>query len=192
MEKSDIELKNLILKFLAEKGSSQLSSGVHKKMVKQPKDTHEIMHYSTHNIVLLEKLLEDTSNDGYIDELGGTKETRSWQINTQGLHFYRIEGGYKDLIENNDYYTQMEVNDILSAIDELGVRLSKLELGMQITYDDLMDEFEDLKSKVHLLYRKSFGQLLKGKLIDLGLGKISKEVMHQIIDLFRGHNLIGM
>ena len=43
MEKSDIELKNLTLKFLREKGSHGLNSGQSVKMVMKPIMTHEII-----------------------------------------------------------------------------------------------------------------------------------------------------
>ena len=42
MEKSKLEIKNQILKFLCEKGSHGLNSGQSVKMVKNPIMTHEI------------------------------------------------------------------------------------------------------------------------------------------------------
>jgi hypothetical protein len=81
-------------------------------------------------------------------------------------------------IESTDYSqvsdTQTEINN---KIDDIINQLNKLGLGQEIIFDEL-SEMKDLYGK---LDKKNWGQLLKGKLIDLGLSQVvNKEVLNLI------------
>jgi hypothetical protein len=70
--------------------------------------------------------------------------------------------------------SQEEIN---IKIDKIIDELEKLGLGQEILYDEL-EELKDLYSK---LDKRNWGQVLKGKLIDLGLSKvISTDIMKGI------------
>ena len=93
-----------------------------------------------------------------------------------------IEG--KRYIENNlrksvtDYEKIDKSQDELNQkIDEIIETLNKQNLGQEILFDELQ-ELKDLYSKLN---KKNWGQVLKGKLIDLGLAQvINKDVMEAI------------
>jgi len=93
-----------------------------------------------------------------------------------------VEG--KRYVENNlkkeftDYSkidkSQEELNQ---KIDEIIETLNKQNLGQEILFEELQ-ELKELYSKLN---KKNWGQILKGKLIDLGLAQvINKEVMETI------------
>nr|WP_319997556.1 hypothetical protein [uncultured Draconibacterium sp.] len=69
--------------------------------------------------------------------------------------------------------------EISDKIDELKEELNKLGLGQEI----LFEELEDLKELYGQINKKNWGQLLKGKLIDLGLAQIiNKDTMKLVYE----------
>lgn len=96
------------------------------------------------------------------------------QLTTEGKIY--VENMKK--IESTDYSqvsdTQTEINN---KINDIINQLNKLGLGQEIIFDEL-SEMKDLYGK---LDKKNWGQLLKGKLIDLGLSQVvNKEVLNLI------------
>lgn len=74
---------------------------------------------------------------------------------------------------------------ITKRLDELLERITKLEVGQQITYDDLQGEINELKSLVKVLGKKNFFEVVKGKCIDFGLGELFKGTIETLTDVFR-------
>ncbi len=95
----------------------------------------------------------------------GTSDGINAQLTGEGAMF--VERNRKATKENyNDINkSQQEMNE---KIDEIMQRLEKLGFGQEIIYDELQ-ELKDLYSKID---KKTWGQLLKGKLIDLSVEKI--------------------
>ncbi|WP_179354713.1 hypothetical protein [Winogradskyella vidalii] len=62
-------------------------------------------------------------------------------------------------------------------IDELLKKLEKLGFGQQIIFDEL-DELKDLYSTLN---KKNWGELVKGKIVDLGLSQAINEDMMKLI-----------
>jgi hypothetical protein len=79
-------------------------------------------------------------------------------------------------------------NLILEGIEELKKRLSNLELGQQIIYDDVSDELDEVKGLIGKISDKNIKQLIIGKLVDAGLGKLADKV----IDVISGIKLIEL
>lgn len=86
------------------------------------------------------------------------------QLTIQGKMY--IEDKQKSVKSNyekiNDNQTQF--ND---TIDEILLRLERLGFGQQIIFEEI-EELKDLHTKLN---KKNFGQVLKGKLVDLALSK---------------------
>lgn len=188
MRKNYNGIKNKILNVLSEVGYSQKNSGINLKSVMKPIRSNELTFVAENNLVLLEKLLEDMVDEKFIEEIKGNDESRYWEITTQGLHFYNNEDGYSI---NNSEYSEKESQDIIRMLDELAIKLSKLELGHEIIYEDIKSELDDLKSMISKLDKKSFGQLLKGKLIELGFGDIINEASKIMIEVLKSSNLLN-
>lgn len=96
-----------------------------------------------------------------------------------------------DLLDPNDFnFTEREsVSKQLAIILE---SLNKLELGQEITYDDLTNEFEDMKEHFYLS-KKPWSQMFVGKLSEMVVaGVISETVSKDIIELVENsyNNLI--
>ena len=96
---------------------------------------------------------------------------------------FRKDGGFENLFQNlgiqfTDYESittsQKELN---TKIEEIGETLKKQGFGQEI----LFEELQELKILYPKLNKKNWGQILKGKLIDLGLSEvINREVAANI------------
>lgn len=87
---------------------------------------------------------------------------------------FRKEGGFTNLyqklgIESTNYElidkTQKELNE---KINKIGEKLKKQGYGQEI----LFNELQELKELYPQLTKKNWGEILKGKLIDLGISEI--------------------
>lgn len=109
----------------------------------------------------------------------------SAQLTTEGKIY--IEQKIKAASIDYDRISNSQ-NEINQKIDEIINTLTKLGLGQEILFEELV-ELKDLYGKIN---KKNWGQILKGKLIDLGLsqiinketvGLIYKELTEQIFKL---------
>ncbi len=117
----------------------------------------------------LAKTLEDY---GYV-KLIHTKDV-SAQLTIEGKRFVE-----KNLTKQTTDYSKIDKSqdELNQKIDEIIETLNKQNLGQEILFEELQ-ELKELYSK---LSKKNWGQILKGKLIDLGLAQvINKEVMETI------------
>ena len=64
-----------------------------------------------------------------------------------------------------DPYTTAEVIEIFKKLQEISDRLKRVELGQQITYDDLAKEISDLKKLTPILGKRKFTELFIGSLV---------------------------
>jgi predicted transcriptional regulator len=77
-------------------------------------------------------------------------------------------------------------NSLNEKIDEILQRLNKLGLGQEIIYDD----FEEMRLLQEKLTKKSWSQLLKGKLFDLTVSKLlNKETANFIYEFLTNEKL---
>jgi hypothetical protein len=85
----------------------------------------------------------------------------------------------------NKMFTEAEKEDINSNIDKVLSRLNELQLGQEIVYNEI-DELRNLL----MLEKKNWRQLLKGKLVDLGLEKtLDTETLAWVYNSLTGENL---
>ena len=85
-------------------------------------------------------------------------------------------------------YNHDELQSMHEALDEILERLSKIELGQQITYDDLKEDLELVHNLIGKLSKKDIKQLILGKLIDAGLGAVAGNV----IEALQGESFLGL
>ena len=76
--------------------------------------------------------------------------------------------------------TSEENQEILDGINQLLERLSKIELGQEIIYEDLTKDIEEVKDFIGKTSKKNIRQLIVGKLVDARLGAIAGEVVNAI------------
>jgi hypothetical protein len=86
-------------------------------------------------------------------------------------------------INPNDYFSKAEVNEFSKKLDDL---LIDIRLGQEVIFEEIQDLKENLKN----LKKKNWGELLKGKLFDMAIGKlISIETFTLIIKTITGEEL---
>ena len=74
----------------------------------------------------------------------------------------------REAVKENYENISSNPEEIYKKIDEIIFNLQKLGFGQQIIFDEI-EELKELYTKVN---KKTWGQVLKGKLIDLGLSKL--------------------
>ncbi|MFC6098360.1 hypothetical protein ACFPVY_17060 [Flavobacterium qiangtangense] len=118
------------------------------------------------------ELIKILENRGLVNVMAARHITA--QLTTNGKIY--VEERRK--VKSSDYSRISDSkNEINHKIDEIIQELNKLGLGQEIIFDEL-SEMKDLYER---LDKKNWGQLLKGKLIDLGLSQaVSIEVLNLI------------
>jgi hypothetical protein len=103
-------------------------------------------------------------NRGWVEQ-GGLGGHRTAQLTAEGRE--TIEESMTPVQENYEdiNYSQAEM---AAKLDEIKEELIKSGLGHEI----LFDELQELKELYTKLNKKNWGQLLKGKLVDIAIGKL--------------------
>lgn len=112
-----------------------------------------------------DELVEVLANQGLVDVEGFLGGDRTAQLTTEGVSYMEeitppVQENYDDI-----RYSYAEMSAKLDAIKE---ELNKNNLGHEI----LFDELQELKELYTTLNKKNWGQLLKGKLVDIAIGKL--------------------
>ena len=84
----------------------------------------------------------------------------------------------------SNLFTAHEISLISKKLDDLLLRISRLELGQEITYEDIQDEILELKELTTVLSKKTWFDVLKGKLLSIGLGKLTDQGIDLITSIF--------
>ncbi len=130
------------------------------------------------------KILED---NGYVKTIGGMGGDILASITSHGT--MQIEEQAEPRKEN--YNDIPGSQDILNEkIDEIIEALNTHGLGQEI----LFNELQELRDHFSKMNKKNWGQLLKGKLIDLAIGKVvENDTLSFIYEKLTGHefNLLG-
>lgn len=126
----------------------------------------------------LAKMLE---NYGYVDLMH--HEETSAQLTTRGKMY--VEGKRKTYKENYEDINSSK-EDINNRVDEIIESLTKLGYGQQVIFE----EIQELKELYTTLNKKNWGQIVKGKLIDLSLAKlIENDTLKYIYETLTDHKL---
>jgi hypothetical protein len=126
------------------------------------------------NGIELKRLHEDREYAELLKNLGFANITNDAEMYAQ----LTIEG--KIYVENlkkssNINYDKIDISqeEMNRKVDEVLHRFQKLDFGQEI----LHEEIEELKELYKTLNKKSWGQILKGKLIDLGYAQVINQEM---------------
>jgi len=99
------------------------------------------------------------------------------------------------LTESVEYKSDEKFSDsdklaIKKSLDSLFEQLQELKLGQELIYNDLSEEIESLERLMEFLSKKDWFQLLKGKLLDAGLGTLSGEAFKIVVKAFSNQGLL--
>lgn len=111
------------------------------------------------------EIAEMLENLGYVDQIAHIGSSVQIRLTTTGAQM--MEESVSPATENYDdiRYSYAEMS---AKIDQVNEELKKSNLGHEILYNEL----QELKELYVTLNKKSWGQLLKGKLFDVALGKL--------------------
>lgn len=98
------------------------------------------------------------------------------QLTIEGKIYVENLKKSSDINYENIDRTHEEMN---RKVDEILLRFQKLDFGQEILYEEL----EELKELYATLNKKTWGQVLKGKLIDLGYAQVINQEM--AIEIFK-------
>lgn len=91
-----------------------------------------------------------------------------------------LEANLDEVYFNKPYRESLD-----KSMNEILARFDKLDLGQQITYDDLFNEIQELKS-FYFLNKKNWLEMLTGKLSTMVVGGIiSETVSKEIVTLLQ-------
>jgi hypothetical protein len=148
-------------------------------------DVFELLNDIVDNLVEAKELARSINKEGLV-KFYESKDGIHLEINSLGIEHVEDNNHYS----NNDLFTLEEKTSISKKLDKLFIRLNQIEKGQEIIYDDLSEEFKELRKLLEVLNKKNWRQILKGKLVEAGLGTISNEVSEVIIDLFKDQKLL--
>lgn len=150
-------------------------------------NTYPIKHLITGNGIPLKRSHEERElarvleDNGYI-ELGHGGEI-SAQITTTGRLY--VEQQRKVYIETYDGISSNEA-EINSRIDKITEMLTNLGYGQEIIFN----EIDELKELYKMVNKKNWGQIVKGKVVDLALGKLAEnDTLKYIYETLTDHKL---
>lgn len=91
-------------------------------------------------------------------------------------------------IQNNNLteqeFKEVDIIRYRTGIDEILIKLNEIQGVQEFTYEDFIEQFEELKS-YFFLNKKSWNQMLAGKLLEMVAGGIiSETVSKQIVSVF--------
>jgi len=88
-----------------------------------------------------------------------------------------------------EIFNNSEQTDISNKLDDILNEIALLKLGQELTYDDLKEEIEELKT-LFFLSKKNWKQLLLGKIADMTIaGIISESVSKKLIEILKNEVL---
>ncbi|SFA58436.1 hypothetical protein SAMN04488511_11950 [Pedobacter suwonensis] len=129
------------------------------------------------------EIINVLKDHGYVEVLGGIGTDLMAQITATGA--LAIEQTRTSIPQ--DYETMRYTPEQLNAkIDQLIEMLNRQGVGQEV----LFDEMQDMKQLYVKLNKKDFGQIVKGKLIDLVIGKmVENDTISYVYESLTHHKL---
>ncbi len=88
---------------------------------------------------------------------------------------------------NPEDFSREEKTLLNQTLQKIVEDLNTIKLGQQITYDDVKDEFEELKD-LYYLNKKNWAQLFTGKLSEMVAGGvISETISKYLVEIIKKH-----
>ncbi|MDO8997633.1 MAG: hypothetical protein Q7U77_13495 [Sediminibacterium sp.] len=148
---------------------------------------HSVLHILSSNGVIIKRYGEEREYLKKLEDFGyvnvtHTRETLG-QLTLEGKSYVEEKRKvytetYEDVSSDNE--------QISTIIDELKEQLQKVGIGQEILFEELQ-ELKELHSKLN---KKNWGQIVKGKLVDLALSKlIENDTLSYIYEKLTSHHL---
>jgi hypothetical protein len=104
-----------------------------------------------------------------------------------------IQNERDEIIENLQgiEFTMPERNDINESLQKIIADLELIKMGQELTYDDLVDELNELK-EFYFLNKKNWSQMLIGKLLEMVASGVISEATSKAIVATISENYKGL
>ncbi|MEP4095749.1 hypothetical protein [Reichenbachiella sp.] len=100
------------------------------------------------------------------------------------------QGFLSDEYAPSDPMDAEEIDVLNDKLDEILSRLNKIELAQEFTYNDIVNEFDELRELMPTVGRKKTGQILKGILFELAIQQIiDPKTLKLVYQLFTGEDI---
>ncbi len=149
---------------------------------------HELLQYSqfSHKVQFIETVMCEVRKE-YEEHLPDctTKDDCDQNFYFESIIFFLNE---LRTIQNNNLteqeFKEVDIIRYRTGIDEILIKLNEIQGVQEFTYEDFIEQFEELKS-YFFLNKKSWNQMLAGKLLEMVAGGIiSETVSKQIVSVF--------
>lgn len=153
------------------------------ELLEYPKTQHQV-EFLARVIVILKKEYdqhEDVCN-------AKVKENcRMGNAYQNALFFLQEELEELETTLQDDYFTFSERKNINTSLEQILTKVNEIQLGQKITYDDIFDEIEDLKS-YYYLSKKHWIEMLLGKLTNMiASGVVSETASKKVVEVIQKH-----
>lgn len=130
-------------------------------------------------------------SDSGLIKIIATKDGVHRKIFPLGIEFIEEEKFIETTYSPNDPFNTDEKIKVIRRLDEFGYRLSKIEKGQEVIYDDISEQIDELKELINVLGKKDWSQAMKGKLIDAGYGALVSKAGDLLLEIFKKQDLLG-
>lgn len=106
------------------------------------------------------------------------------------IFFLQIEQEQIEESLNPQDFSGIEKTEMDRKLNEILDRIKQLQLGQQVIYDDLQSSLDELK-ELYYLNKKTWGQLLLGKLTDFtAAGLVAEEISTPLLELMKQYKQV--
>jgi len=151
---------------------------VRSQLLEYRKETHKL-EFVDHLMTLLKQ-----DYDNHLKTCNFQKEKGQCPININYENsLFFIQNERDELIENLQgiEFTMPERNQINESVQKIIADLELIKMGQELTYDDLVDELNELK-EFYFLNKKNWSQMFSGKLLEMvASGVISEAISKKIV-----------
>ncbi len=146
-------------------------------------------HKDIHKIQFLERLIIrfkiDFDNHMEVCSVTPKSECLENQIFEHVIFFLQEEMDELDENLDSKYFNENYRESLNSGIQEISERLQRVEGGQEVTYNDIMEELEDLKN-LYFLSKKNWVEMFIGKFSSMVAGgMISETVSKELIEYIK-------
>lgn len=111
-------------------------------------------------------------------DVGGSNEIFYNYLHFEGIEFYINKTNKEEKLDANEFFSRSEIDRLNEKLDLLAEKMSAVVLSQQFTYDDVMEELNELKS-LYGLRKKNWKRLLMAKITEMTAGGVVSSVVSE-------------
>jgi hypothetical protein len=113
-------------------------------------------------------------------DVSGNQEIFYNYLHFKGIQFYLHKAYINSSQNNGEYFSKSEIKEMNEKLDQVLEMLKNVVLSQQFTYDDVMEEINDLR-EMYGLKKKDWKRLFVAKVTDMTTGGIVSVILSEPI-----------